>query len=170
MADFAPILKHTLQWEGGFVNHPNDRGGATNKGVTLRTYRAYFGNHKTVDDLKKITDEEVYQIAYNGYWAEIRGWDIDCQSVADILFQGCWGSGCRTAIRMMQRILGVKADGICGTLTIKALNSYPDQRELFERYWKTRYDYFHRIVEKNPSQKVFLKGWINRLNSYVWRG
>lgn len=87
MADFAPILRHTLHWEGGFVNHPNDRGGATNKGVTLRTYRSYFGNHKTVDDLKNISNEEVYQIAYNGYWSEIRGWDIDCQSVADILFQ-----------------------------------------------------------------------------------
>lgn len=48
------IKKFILSWEGGFANDPDDLGGATNSGVTLSTYRMYYGQDKTVEDLKKM--------------------------------------------------------------------------------------------------------------------
>mgnify|MGYP002516081844 CR=1 FL=1 len=42
-------------WEGGFVNDPHDPGGATNKGITLATFRTVYGKNKTVSDLKKMS-------------------------------------------------------------------------------------------------------------------
>ncbi len=48
------IKKFILSWEGGFANDPDDLGGATNSGVTLSTYRMYYGQDKTVEDLKNM--------------------------------------------------------------------------------------------------------------------
>lgn len=52
MADYTKLVPFIKKWEGGFGNHPKDKGGATNKGVTLATYRMVYGKNKTVDDLK----------------------------------------------------------------------------------------------------------------------
>ena len=55
MADYKILKPFILKWEGGFVNDPNDFGGATYKGITLATFRAVFGSGKTVADLKKMS-------------------------------------------------------------------------------------------------------------------
>lgn len=69
---FDRILEFTLKWEGGFVNDPDDPGGATNKGITIGTYTEYRKGKglpaPTVDDLKNITDEEVTDIYYHRYF------------------------------------------------------------------------------------------------------
>lgn len=57
MTAFDRLKQFILSWEGGFVNDPRDPGGATNKGVTLAKFREIYGKDKTVNDLKKITDE-----------------------------------------------------------------------------------------------------------------
>ena len=43
MADYRKLVPFIKKWEGGFSNHPQDRGGATNKGVTFSTYRMVYG-------------------------------------------------------------------------------------------------------------------------------
>ena len=58
MADYRILKPFILRWEGGFVNDPNDSGGATNKGVTIATFRKYKGESASVADLKAITDED----------------------------------------------------------------------------------------------------------------
>lgn len=57
--NFQRALSLVLKWEGGFVNHPKDPGGATNKGITLATFRQYVKPNGTVEDLKRITDAQV---------------------------------------------------------------------------------------------------------------
>ena len=54
MANVEHLAPLILKWEGRFVNDPLDHGGATNKGVTIATYRQVYGQYKTVEDLKKI--------------------------------------------------------------------------------------------------------------------
>ena len=58
MADYRKLVPFIKKWEGGFSNHPNDKGGATNKGVKLSTYRMVYGKDKTVDDLKNLTESQ----------------------------------------------------------------------------------------------------------------
>ena len=74
----------------------------------------------------------------------------------------CWGSGPITAIKHIQSCLGCDVDGIVGRQTLNALNS--NDEEVFNKLWKMRYEWFYQIVKNRPSNKVFLKGWLNRLN------
>ncbi len=57
--NFADSLRHVLVHEGGYVDHPKDPGGATNKGVTLAVFQRFHGESMGKDDLKAITDEQL---------------------------------------------------------------------------------------------------------------
>ena len=168
MAKIETLAPFVLSFEGGFVNHPNDKGGATNKGVTIATSRK-VGYDKDgdgdidVDDLKLITDEEaVNAVLRPQYWNRWKADQIKSQSVANILVDWVWGSGAN-GIKIPQRMLGVAADGIVGPKTLQALNAQNPQK-FFKLIKERRRKFFKDIVKNNPSQKVFLKGWNRRLD------
>lgn len=157
---YAPILK-TL--EGGFVDHPLDKGGPTNAGVTLATYRAAFGRDKTAADLKNMTFDEWKRIMRT-YWDSCNGDKILNQSIANIVVD--WSVNSGTAGRKAaQQALGLYADGIFGPKTLEALNKEPGKC-VFCKIREAREAFFRNLVEKKPSQKVFLNGWLNRLNTF----
>lgn len=164
MAEFKIYAPKLLQLEGGYIWHPDDQGGPTNKGVTLSSYREHFGEHKSVKDLKEIPYGEWMQIMKAGHWDKCRADEITNQSVAEIIADWCVNSGC-TGIRKAQEIAGTKPDGIVGPKTLAAING-ANQRELFERLWNARKQFYINIVKKNPSQKIFMNGWMNRLNKF----
>ena len=58
MANHKVLIPFILRWEGGFANVPGDRGGATNKGVTLATFRMVYGSDKTESDLRRMTNSQ----------------------------------------------------------------------------------------------------------------
>lgn len=158
----SEILKpFILSWEGGFANIKGDRGGATNKGVTIATYRSVFGKERTVEDLKTLTDVEWLHIFNTLFWNRWQADHIKDQSVANLLVDWVWASG-NYGVRLPQRILGVAIDGVVGPKTLAAVNDYPDQEKLFKMLWQEREDFFKRIA--TGAQKKFLKGWLNRLN------
>lgn len=168
MAKFDLFLNKLLRIEGGYSNHKNDRGGCTNKGVTLSTYKAFFGSGLNCDDLKKITDKEVTKIYKEGYWDPCYGDKIACSQVAYLLVDWAVNSGVKTAVKGIQELVGARVDGIMGTQTINCINSYYDPKELFEMLKDARVKYYHDFVKRNPSQKTFLTGWMNRLDNYKW--
>ena len=159
MAKSEILKSFVLSWEGKFVNDPNDRGKATNKGVTIATYRSVFGQERTIEDLKTITDIEWLHIFNTLYWNKWRADNIDDQSIANLLVDWVWCSGAY-GIRNPQYVLGVTVDGIVGPKTIAAINSHPDKQYLFKRLWQERTDFLKRIGVK--SQKKFLAGWLRR--------
>ena len=169
MADYRNIIPFIKRFEGGYVNHPNDKGGCTNMGVTISTFRQYYGRNKTCEDLRKLTEEQWQYIFKKGFWDRIQGDKIECQSVANMMADYVWASGVY-GIKYVQKLLGVSADGLIGSKTLQAINSYPSSKELFERIRQRRLDHFDAIVKNNPSQKVFLKGWKRRVNSMDWVG
>lgn len=172
MADVMKLAPFVLSYEGGFVNDPDDAGGATNKGVTLATWRR-VGYDKDGDgdidvaDLKLISDEEaVNAVLRPHYWNRWKADQINSQSLANILVDWVWGSG-KHGIVIPQRMLGVQADGIVGPKTLAALNSV-DAKVFFDQMKVEREMFFRRIVEAKPTQKKFLKGWLRRLNGIQW--
>ncbi|MEI6062693.1 MAG: glycosyl hydrolase 108 family protein [Bacteroidota bacterium] len=166
MADIKKLAPKILKWEGGFVNDPVDQGGVTNKGITLITFRDVFGQDKTVDDLKNISDDAWMKVLKKFYWDRWKADEIENQSVANILVDWVWGSG-KWGVIIPQRVLDVPQDGIVGVKTIQALNRC-DQEDLFNKIVEERKLFLYDIVRRKPAQIRFFKGWINRLNDYKY--
>ena len=165
MANATLLMPFILRWEGGFVNDPDDSGGATNKGVTIGTFRQFYGKDKTIEDLKNITDEQWLTIFKNGYWNPWKADNINNQSIANICVDWAWASGTKTSIKQVQKILNVSIDGIVGPKTLAAINE-SNQKELFDKIYNARIEFINNIVKRKPSQKKFLKGWTNRINDF----
>ena len=166
MADVRKLAPFILKWEGGFVNDPDDLGGATNMGVTIGTYEAY--SKPTVERLKNLTKEEWTEILKNMYWDRWKADEIKSQSVADILVDWVWASGAH-GIKIPQRLLGVTVDGIVGPKTIAAVNSR-NPRELFDQIKIARFDFIEDICRKRPANNKFKRGWMNRINNISYVG
>lgn len=164
MASAEKLKPFILRWEGGFVNDPNDKGGATNKGVTIATFRHYYGASSTVAHLKNITDEQWLHIFKAGYWDRWRADDIDNQAIANIVVDWVWASG-SYGITQVQKILGTSPDGIVGNKTITLLNARPADA-LFHQIRAARIAFVETIAKRNPSQRKFLQGWKNRIMAF----
>lgn len=168
MADINKFIPKIKKWEGGYSSHPADTdGGCTMQGITLTTYRRYYGRDKNCNDLKNITEEQWRHILKSGYWDKMRADEIENQSIAELCVQMCWGSGAKTAIRKIQRCLGCEPDGIVGPKTLAALNA-PNRAEIHAKLWEMRRIWFLNIVKAQPAKKVFLSGWLRRLSSFVF--
>ena len=173
MADVRKLAPFILKWEGGFVNDPDDLGGATNMWVTIGTWKS-CGYDKDgdgdidVDDLHLLTREDVVnRVLKPHYWDRWKADEIKSQSVANILVDWVWASGAH-GIKIPQRLLGVTADGIVGPKTIATVNA-KNPRELFDMIKIARFDFIEDICRKRPTNNKFKRGWMNRINdiSYV---
>lgn len=166
MARAEKLIPFILKWEGGYVNDPLDKGGATNKGITIGTYRHFYGKDKGIEDLKTMSQAQWEKIFMAGYWQPFKATHIKSQGIANICVDWAWASGATTAIRNVQKVLGVTIDGIVGDETLTAINR-ADSKGLFERIKAARIDFVEAIVRRTPSQKRFRKGWINRINDIL---
>ena len=163
MADYRKLKPFILKWEGGYVNDKDDLGGATNKGVTLATFRSVYGQGKTANDLRNMTDQQWETIFKKHFWDKWRADEIEDQSVANILVDWLWASG-SYGIKIPQRVLGVTVDGIVGAKTIAAVNA-KDGKSFFKEVRQERIDFIDRICNSRPQNKKFKKGWLNRINA-----
>ena len=168
MADVKKLAPFILKWEGGFVNDPDDLGGATNMGVTIGAWKS-CGYDKDgdgdidVDDLHLLTREDVVnRVLKPYYWDRWKADEIKSQSVANILVDFVWASGAH-GIRIPQQLLGVSVDGVVGPKTISAVNS-KNSRELFDMIRIARFDFIEDICRKRPANNKFKRGWMNRIN------
>lgn len=171
MANVSKLVPHILKWEGGFVDDPDDLGGATNKGVTLKTYKAYCRRKgypvPTVERLKNLNDERFCDLLKTMYWDACKADFIESQSVANAIVDWAWNSGTGTAVKEVQKVLGVKADGIVGNITLSAINSQ-SPLPLFGKIQQARLAYLERICKARPANNKFMRGWCNRVNSLVY--
>lgn len=167
MANSSKLVPFILQWEGGFVNDPDDLGGATNKGITIGTFTEYRRKKglktPTVNDLKNISGAEWNDVFKSLYWDRWKADEIKNQSVANILVDWVWASGSH-GIKRPQRLLGVKADGIVGKQTIAAVNAM-DAATLFKMIKDDRAKFIDEICKARPKNEKFRKGWMNRINA-----
>lgn len=138
---FEKCLKQVLKWEGGYVKDPDDKGGATNKGITQSTYNRWLlAQGKARKDVKFISDNEVKEIYYKNYWLA-----SGCEKMTPKFAALCFDTAVNMGVGRVQEFL--KA----------AQYKYPEK---FIAARRAKYYEF----SKYGNQKKFLNGWLNRLN------
>ena len=169
MAKSELLFKKIEKWEGGWSDHKNDKGGKTNMGITLKTWKS-MGYDKTDDgiideeDLKLIDRSDVFNLFKKHFWDKCKGDNIISQSLANMIVDWYWNSG-TIAIKRLQRLLSLKDDGVFGSKTLASVNGVMPRE--FLRFLQTdRKKFIEELCEKDPSQKVFLNGWMNRINDF----
>ncbi len=156
-ANFQKCLSLVLVHEGGFVNHPADPGGATNKGVTLATYRAYVKKNGTVEDLKNITQAQVATVYKKHYWDAVRGDDLP-SGVDYAVFDFAVNSGPGRAAKYLQAVVGVSHDGVIGPATLAAVRG-ADPSLVINLLCDRRMAFLQAL----STWKTFGKGWSRRV-------
>lgn len=165
--DFNAALARVLRFEGGFVDHPADRGGPTNFGVTLKTYSEWRGRQATPEDLRRLDTRTLHAIYRERFWNPLKLNEAPSQELAELLFDSAVLHGPGRAVRFLQTALGVTIDGVFGPVTQAALRSFSAPTELRRRVNRARLKFIADIVANDDSQRVFLRGWMNRAIEFV---
>lgn len=163
-AAFLDALPFVLQWEGGYVNHPNDPGGATNKGVTQKVYDAWRERQGLAErDVRQLEESELHALYESGYWVPPKCPALD--TPLDLVqFDTAVNMGVGRAVRFMQKAVGATPDGAWGPGTQACVDGC-DLGATLVNYCQVREDYYRQLAANNPKLQVFLKGWLNRLNA-----
>jgi lysozyme family protein len=123
-ANFFKSLEMVLHHEGGFVDHKDDPGGATNKGITHKTYADFLGRPlEDVNELKNIPEDHIQLIYKKGYWDKIKGDELP-GGVDFCVFDWAVNSGPGRAAKALQKAVMVSQDGAIGPKTLEAVSEY----------------------------------------------
>lgn len=169
-ADFNAALAFVLKAEGGYTNHPADRGGPTNKGILQREYDQYRrDNGLPATDVRDILNAEVEDIYLHDHWLAGRcdrmPWPV---SLAH--FDACVNTGVTLAAMFLQRTIGTRSDGLIGPLTLGGLTAALERESpdaLAARLARQRIAFYRKLAKRDPEQRVFLQGWLNRVEVLV---
>jgi len=184
MANYQDAINKVLQAEGGYVNHALDRGGRTNYGITQAVYETFIGRKlvgPTTDALpgQPMSEAETVMrnmplgnaltIYKNSYWDKVGGDKIRKFAIAAIIFDQSVNRGVSAAVRQAQRVLSSKGyaviqDGVPRQETIDGLNTI-NESLFINSYLQESIIAYQTIVKNNPSQQVFLSGWLSRVES-----
>lgn len=163
---FDDLIGDVLKREGGYVNHKDDRGGATNMGITQRTYSMWRNTHGgTYADVRDITREEAKAIYRYNYWSPAKC-DLLPGSVRDIHFDAAVNHGPRRAAQLLQDAVRVEPDGAIGQKTLAAVAKMSDDT-LRARYIAARYRFYGEIIQRDRSQLIFMAGWMRRMEDFA---
>lgn len=167
------MIDDIIRREGGYVDHPADRGGPTNYGITHKTLARYLDREVTREDVRQLSKELAAEIYRRAYYLEPR-LDALPSRVRPFLFDSAVNHGPRRAVRFLQQVLNaagfgrLAVDGLAGPTTRhhaetgeKAMGPW-----LLAALAEERRIFYRLIVERDPSQQVFLKGWMNRVAEF----
>lgn len=164
--NFEETTSWLLVHEGGYVNHPKDPGGATNRGVIQRTYDGYRDRiGRPRQSVRNITEAEVLDIYRTQYWNAIQG-DLLPSGLDYSVYDFAVNSGPARAARNLQALLGVKQDGHIGNITLGALRQRNDIQSLIINLCTNRWKWMQTL----STWSTFGKGWTRRVMGNVVQG
>jgi len=159
---FDLAMAFVYKWEGGYINHPSDLGGATNHGVTQKVYDVYRRKMGLPPQpVIRLEFGEMRAIYKNDYWFPSRA-NLMIQPLATAHFDTAVNFGVVGAIKFLQETLGgLTVDGVFGDKTLKRLQERNTSYTAYKLV-KARIAYRYQRVTEQPDQRVFLQGWLNR--------
>ena len=165
--EFNEIIEEVLEAEGGFVNDPDDLGGATNFGVTQKSYSAFLGSEASVDDVRNMTRDEAKECYKKDFWNPAKV-DRLPDNLKHIYFDMVVNMGRKNAGKIIQQAVNTKKnqslleiDGIVGSGTLSHVESLTLKDVLVERSMFFANNCFDGSrFAKRTRQNKFLRGWI----------
>lgn len=161
---FERCIDVTLKWEGGYVDHPADPGGATNNGISLayaRTRGSMFDLDGDGDvdksDIAMVTLDMAHVVYKDWFWRDVRGDELP-SGVDLCMVDYAVNSGAGRAIRALQSILGIQIDGVLGPETMAALK-VADPRAVVTQLCDQRLAFLQAL----STWPTFGVGWSNRV-------
>ena len=167
---FDTLFDIILIHEGGYVNDVDDPGGATKYGISLRYLKGKgelgdldHDGDIDGDDIKLVDKEVAGSLYYMDFYQPVFADSYDSARAALLIFDHAVNAGVRGAKKLLQRAVGVEADGIIGPKTLRAVDN-ADTSELIQKIAAERIHYYSAISTTKPKLKKFLKGWVNRVH------
>ncbi len=184
MQTVQEIAKEILRREGGYVNDPDDPGGATNHGVTIHTMRR-LGLDLTDDgqvteaDVRALSIAQALDIFITHYF-EKPGIASLPEPLHATVFDMYVNAG-SNAVRILQRLLvdmgqDIAVDGQIGPQTIKACYHAFDEAtdHIVDAYGIARRNYYYRLADRRPTSRKYARrrdggkgGWITRAEEFI---
>lgn len=178
MSDFNKAISVILVHEGGYVNNPNDSGGVTNFGISLRFLSQHpevgdFDHDGDVDaeDIANMTRDDAITVYKQFFWDPFKYSNIVDQTIATKIFDFNVNMGAKRSHILLQTALNnafglnLSIDGIIGPATMRVINQFDDtghEQGLLTAYSDAAWQFYQNIIAKTPSYGVFAKGWKNR--------
>jgi lysozyme family protein len=160
---FDPALELLDEDEGGYVNNPADKGGPTNRGITLVTFRRWIKDTATISDLKAITDEQIRLIYKRVFWDGVHADELP-SGVDYCVFDFAVNSGPARAIKYLQIALQPtykgQIDGLIGPETLRAVRLV-SAATIIENITTLR----QQFVRGLSNYPTFKNGWEKRISS-----
>jgi lysozyme family protein len=184
MKDVETLAREIVAREGGYVNDPDDPGGATKHGVTLGTMRRLGrdldGDGRVTEaDVRRLTEDRAAAIFVEHYFVRPRISRLP-EALHASVFDMYVNAGAN-AVRILQRLLGemgetVAVDGIVGPQTIaaagRAAAKAPDH--IADAYGIARRNYYYALADRRPSSRKYARrrdggkgGWILRAEEFI---
>ena len=182
--DVRVLAQEIVRREGGFVNDPQDPGGATNHGVTIHTMRRLGldlnkDGAVTSADVRRLTGAQAVEIFIKHYFVEPRIAHLPKPLQASV-FDMYVNAGSNT-VKILQRLIrkfgfDCAVDGVIGSLTIvataRAFDAAPNH--LNDAYAIERRNYYFRLADKRPTSRKYARtraggkgGWITRAEEFM---
>ncbi|MGC9368388.1 MAG: holin-associated N-acetylmuramidase [Paracoccaceae bacterium] len=184
MLTVQQIAEEIVAREGGYVNDPDDPGGATKYGVTLQTMRR-LGLDLTGDgqvgaaDVKRLSRAQAVEIFIEHYYRRPRIGELP-EALRPSVFDMYVNAGVN-AVRILQRLLNdmgerVAVDGVIGPQTLAAARAAaaaaPDH--IADAYGIARRNFYFRLADRRPASRKFARtraggkgGWIRRAEEFI---
>jgi lysozyme family protein len=184
MTDVETLAREIVAREGGYVNDPDDPGGATNHGVTIGTMRRLGmdldgDGQVTLGDVRRLTRDGAVEVFLEHYYARPRISSLP-EALQPSVFDMYVNAGAN-AVRILQRLLGemgepVAVDGVIGPQTVaasrRAATKAPDH--ITDAYGIARRNYYYALADRRPSSRKYARrrdggkgGWIARAEAFI---
>lgn len=159
---FAHCLAIILEHEGGYVDHPDDPGGATNLGVTKKTWEGWVGHPVSKAAIRALTVADVMPVYRKNYWDAVKADDLH-PALALCVFDFAVNAGPARAARYLQSLVGTPQDGKVGPMTLAAAKSFVESQgaaKAVMAYQDARRSYYRSL----RTFATFGKGWLRRVD------
>ena len=134
---------------------------STNMGVTQRVWEEFVGHPVSEADMKSLTPEKVGKLYKQRYW-NAAYCEVLPKGLDYVVFDFAVNAGTGRAVKTLQQMLGLVADGVIGPRTMAKINE-SNAKTLVHDYSNARTDFYQGIVARKPDQARFINGWLRRV-------